>query len=182
MFGLLCLTFACASTGSAPGGPPGAPDPAPAPSAGATAQRPGARLFIYPTAGQSAEQQDRDRYECYRWAVQQTGFDPSAAPRLPEDQVTLVPVPPRGVETLTGTVVGAAVGAGIGSISGHAGEGAAVGAVTGALAGAANEYAREQVVESIEAQEAERSEHLGQLSRYQRAMAACLEGRGYTVR
>ena len=35
------------------------------------------QLFIYPKAGQSAEQQATDRYECHRWSVEQTGFDPS---------------------------------------------------------------------------------------------------------
>jgi hypothetical protein len=34
-------------------------------------------LFIYPKQGQSREQQDSDRYECHRWSVEQTGFDPS---------------------------------------------------------------------------------------------------------
>jgi len=34
-------------------------------------------LYVYPKQGQSAQQQDTDRYECYRWAVQQTGFDPT---------------------------------------------------------------------------------------------------------
>jgi hypothetical protein len=34
-------------------------------------------LFIYPRHGQSDEQQAKDRYECHRWAVDQTGFDPS---------------------------------------------------------------------------------------------------------
>lgn len=35
-------------------------------------------LFVYPKEGQSEEQQGRDRYECYVWAVDQTKFDPSA--------------------------------------------------------------------------------------------------------
>jgi len=34
-------------------------------------------LFAYPKNGQSAEQQARDRYECHRWAIDQTGFDPT---------------------------------------------------------------------------------------------------------
>ncbi|MEJ2691080.1 MAG: hypothetical protein P8130_14290 [Deltaproteobacteria bacterium] len=34
-------------------------------------------LYIYPKKGQSPAQQDTDRYECYRWAVKQTGFDPT---------------------------------------------------------------------------------------------------------
>jgi hypothetical protein len=32
---------------------------------------------MYPRSGQSAEQQARDRYECHRWAADQTGFDPT---------------------------------------------------------------------------------------------------------
>ena len=34
-------------------------------------------VYAYPSQGQSAEQADRDRYECYQWAVDHTGFDPS---------------------------------------------------------------------------------------------------------
>jgi hypothetical protein len=34
-------------------------------------------LFMYPKAGQSSEQQARDREECHRWAVGQAGFDPT---------------------------------------------------------------------------------------------------------
>jgi len=34
-------------------------------------------LFAYPKGGQSKEQQLRDREECHKWAVEQSGFDPS---------------------------------------------------------------------------------------------------------
>ena len=34
------------------------------------------KVFLYPKNGQSAEQQARDRYDCYRFAVAQSGFDP----------------------------------------------------------------------------------------------------------
>lgn len=34
-------------------------------------------VFMYPRNGQSAEQQASDRYECHRWAADQTGFDPT---------------------------------------------------------------------------------------------------------
>jgi len=37
------------------------------------------RLFIYPRKGQSQAQQDNDRYECHKWAVDQTNYDPTAA-------------------------------------------------------------------------------------------------------
>ena len=35
------------------------------------------RLIVYPNKGQSEEQQAKDRYECHRWAVKETGFDPT---------------------------------------------------------------------------------------------------------
>jgi hypothetical protein len=35
-----------------------------------------AKVFLYPRNGQSADQQARDRYDCYRFAVSQSGFDP----------------------------------------------------------------------------------------------------------
>ena len=35
------------------------------------------QLFIYPRKGQSEKQQSEDRYQCHRWAVGQTGYDPT---------------------------------------------------------------------------------------------------------
>jgi len=35
------------------------------------------QLFVYPKHGQDEQQIANDRYECHRWAVDQTGFDPS---------------------------------------------------------------------------------------------------------
>jgi len=37
-------------------------------------------LFVYPRQGQSEQQQADDRYACHRWAVDQTGFDPTQPP------------------------------------------------------------------------------------------------------
>ena len=57
-----------------------------------------ADVYIYPNKGQSAQQQDKDRYECHTWAVQQTGFDPSrpspaASPAAPASlSLALVPL------------------------------------------------------------------------------------------
>jgi hypothetical protein len=36
-------------------------------------------LIVYPNNGQTSEQQAKDRYECHRWAANQTGFDPTSA-------------------------------------------------------------------------------------------------------
>ncbi len=44
-------------------------------------------LFVYPKQGQSEEQQATDRYQCYSWAKDQTGFDPTVqGGNVPESQ------------------------------------------------------------------------------------------------
>ena len=40
-------------------------------------------LVFYPAEGQTEEQTDKDRYECYRWAKSQSGYDPT----LPDQEV-----------------------------------------------------------------------------------------------
>ncbi|MCB1907826.1 MAG: hypothetical protein KDH15_10675 [Rhodocyclaceae bacterium] len=37
-------------------------------------------LFAYPNAGQDEATQAEDRFECHRWAAEQTGYDPSLIP------------------------------------------------------------------------------------------------------
>jgi len=37
----------------------------------------GEDLFIYPKNGQSEQQQSNDKYECHKWAHDQSGFDPT---------------------------------------------------------------------------------------------------------
>lgn len=37
-------------------------------------------LFVYPKIGQSEQQQATDRFECHRWATDQTRFDPTQPP------------------------------------------------------------------------------------------------------
>jgi hypothetical protein len=36
-------------------------------------------LIVYPKNGQSQNQQITDRYQCYRWAVSELGYDPTSA-------------------------------------------------------------------------------------------------------
>ncbi len=56
--------------------PPAAPPVAAPPPLGAG--QPGEQVFIYPRKGQSETQQAKDRYECHRWAADQTGYDPTS--------------------------------------------------------------------------------------------------------
>lgn len=51
---------------------------APAHDGGALAQAED-KVFIYPRQNQTGERQASDEYECHRWAVGQSGFDPVAA-------------------------------------------------------------------------------------------------------
>ncbi|MEN2397943.1 DUF6515 family protein [Pseudomonas halotolerans] len=44
-------------------------------------------VVAYPANGQSPEQVNQDGYECYRWAVQQSGFDPRNYTYPPAPQV-----------------------------------------------------------------------------------------------
>ncbi|EPL15489.1 DUF6515 family protein [Pseudomonas sp. CF161] len=44
-------------------------------------------VVAYPVSGQSPQQIDQDRYDCYRWAVQQSGFDPAVATYPPAPEV-----------------------------------------------------------------------------------------------
>ena len=146
---------------------------------------PPTRVYYYPTAGQSAAQQDRDRYECHLWAVKQSGFDPSLPMPAPVPRVEVIASPPPGHDTALGAVTGAVIGAAIGSPR-STGEGAVVGAVAGAVIGAASDASRQERAEVIERHYDQRdSQRTAQVERqaqdYRRAMGACLEGRGYAV-
>ncbi|MCO8311213.1 DUF6515 family protein [Pseudomonas mandelii] len=44
-------------------------------------------VVAYPANGQSPEEVSRDGYECYRWAVEQSGFDPRAMTYQPAPSV-----------------------------------------------------------------------------------------------
>ena len=58
------------------------------PAAPQADQTPASQVFIYPRQGQSEKKQADDRYECHRWSVSQTGFDPTKPPvNLPEAQM-----------------------------------------------------------------------------------------------
>jgi Glycine zipper len=140
-----------------------------------------AQPYIYPNQGQSPQQEQFDKGQCYSWAVQQTGFDPA------NPQVAMAPPPwqqaPQG-GMFRGAAGGAALGAVGGAIGGDAGEGAAIGAGVGALFGglrrARERREEEQMQQSYMAQQ---QAAMGQgRSNYERAFGACMAGRGYTVR
>ncbi|HVM95608.1 MAG TPA: hypothetical protein VMT89_04430 [Candidatus Acidoferrales bacterium] len=117
-------------------------------------------VYIYPQKGQSQKQQYIDEGECKAWAKQNSGVDPNAAP---------TPAGHAG-GTVRGAAGGAALGAGVGAIAGNAGKGAAAGAVVGGVAGRRRSKRAEQQAQAETG------------NSYLRAYAACMEGRGYTVK
>ena len=133
-------------------------------------------LIIYPNDGQDQAQQDKDNYECYGWAKGQSGFDPMAMPTATEP-------PPEQESAKGGVVRGGLRGAAIGGIidgSDGAKTGAAAGAVIGGMRRADQNRSQAQQQQQWEQQQAAQYEQAR--AGYNRAFAACMEGRGYTVR
>ncbi len=158
----------------------------PTPPPATVAPLPDTRVYVYPTAGQSDAQLDRDRYECHQWAVRQSGFDPSVPQAAPHERVEVVAMPPPGSDTLAGAATGAIIGASV-SRPREAGGGALIGAVAGALLGAASDSARAQQAADtqrrIDARYDQQNYGLDQLAgNYRRALSACLQGRGYAIK
>jgi len=176
MIGGIAVVAACAGCVAEP--PPRVLPPPPPPDTD---------VYFDAARGQTAEQQDRDRYECNGWAVRQSGFDPSLPGAPPHLRVRVEPAgPPAGAGVATGAVTGAVLGAAV-SRPWEAGEGALVGAVAGAVIGGIADAARVDQARAASAARADpsnaRAALLEQKARdYRRAMAACLEGRGYNVR
>jgi hypothetical protein len=177
MIGGIVVVAACAGCVAEP--PPRVLPPPPPPDT---------NVYFDAARGQTGEQQDRDRYECNAWAVRQSRFDPSLPSAPPHLRVRVEPAgPPAGAGVATGAVTGAVLGAAV-SRPWEAGEGALVGAVAGAVIGgiadaARVDQARQAAAERADASGTARAALLEQMARnYRRAMAACLEGRGYNVR
>ncbi len=134
-------------------------------------------LIVFPAKGQSAEKMEKDKSACYTWAKQQTGVDPLALAQKSTTQAP--PAGPQG-ERVRGAAKGAAAGAVIGAIAGDAGKGAAIGAATGTMAGGAQQRGKAKAQQG--AQQEQQAQMKQDLDKYNRAYAACLEGKGYTVK
>ena len=143
-------------------------------------------FYVYPSKGQTAEETNRDKFECHEWAKQQTGIDPHRVATA---------VQPKQVEQRGGLFRGAARGATLGviggAIGGDAGKGAAIGAVTGAIFGGVERAQRQE--EEAEWQRQHQSMQNYQMQeqhnyaaqakgQYDFVLKACLENRGYTVK
>ena len=143
-------------------------------------------LIVFQGQGQSAEQTELDKFAGYNWAKGQTGFDPMQVP-------TASSPPPSGQKksvggsTLRGGVAGGAAGAIIGGIaSGKKGakRGAAIGGLSGGALGGIRSSSQNRQVEQQRKQweQQQANQYMQQRNTYNRAYAACMEGKGYTVK
>jgi hypothetical protein len=160
--------------------PPPRPVPPPPP---VQAPPPNTDVYAYPLHGQAPPQQDRDHYECSQWATQQTGFDPSAPGVPPHERVRVVSAgPPPGTGTAVGAVTGAIIGAAI-SRPWESATGALAGAVVGGAIGSAADAANAQETRTVVVNDRRQAAALEQkAANYRRAIGACLDARGYSVR
>ncbi|HWS74987.1 MAG TPA: hypothetical protein VN324_07590 [Quisquiliibacterium sp.] len=143
--------------------------------AGALVAEAGAQQYVYPAKGQSPQQQKSDESACYTWAVQQTGVDPSKPP--PAQAAAAPPTTATGSTPGAGAR-GAVRGAVVGEIvGGDAGAGAAAGAVAGR-----SQSRRQNAATAGQAQQQQAAATQQQQAAFSKARAACLEGRGYTVK
>ena len=137
----------------------------------------GLKLYVFPAKGQSQQQQKADEFECYKWAMQQSGIDPL---NLPKVEAKPAETGPTG-GGVRGAAKGAAAGAAIGAIAGDAGEGAAIGAVAGGLAGRRKgKQAQAQANQQATTDAANKEQEMK--NSFVKGFSACLEGKGYTIK
>jgi hypothetical protein len=174
---LMCALYLTGCADSPP------PRPAPPPPPPPQAPPPNTEVYAYPLHEQTAQQQDRDHYECSVWASQQTGFDPSAPGVPPHERVHVVSAgPPSGTGTAVGAVAGAILGAAI-SNPWQAATGALAGAVVGGAIGSAADASNAQTTRTVVVQDRRALAVQEQnAANYRRAIGACLDARGYSVR
>jgi hypothetical protein len=136
-----------------------------------------AALEVVGQRGQSVDQARRDRFECHNWAMEQTGETPVAVPPGDRERGTEAERSVRR-ERVDRAIAGAAIGAGVGGLLGggrrsDAADRVLGGAAAGAAIGAATAKSRTRSADA---------ERVDEPSDYLRALSACLEGRGYSVR
>ena len=169
------------------------------------AQAQQSRVFAYPNAGQSQQQQQADSYQCHQWAVSQTGFDPTQPAAAAPQQYAAQPAPPaqqqqqgggllglggggmfKGGGMLGDAATGAAIGAAGGALAGDAGKGAALGALAAGVLGAATRATSPQtqpqaVPPPVYQQQTMPPDQQQRVGDYNSAFSACMKARNYTV-
>ncbi len=134
-------------------------------------------IYVFPQNNQDQATQDADESECYKWAINQTGYDPLNPTVVQAQQVDTS----ADGSALRGSARGAAGGAAIGAIAGDARKGAAIGATAGVVRGArAKKGGDAQQQQANDQAAAAASADLA--ADYNKAFSVCMEGKGYSVK
>jgi len=136
-----------------------------------------AEVYVYPQKGQSKDQTEKDKYECYGWAKGKSGFDPMAPP-------TASSPPPSNQQKSGGVIRGAAVGGAAGAIFGSSSKSTRNSAYAGAAIGGMRQRSQNQKAaqERQQWEQNESNRYANNRNEYNRAYGACLSGRGYSVK
>ena len=134
-------------------------------------------LYVFPANNQNAATQEADETACFKWAKEQSGYDP------------MNPTVYKGAEVdrsadgsmVRGGARGAAGGAAIGAIAGDAGKGAAIGAVVGGVRGRRTKVVGDEMEQQANNQAASQATQAAAKD-YNKAFSVCMEGKGYTVK
>jgi hypothetical protein len=137
-------------------------------------------LFVYPSAGQPVDQQNRDEQECYDWARQTTAIDPQNPPSGQR--------PPAATQedTAQAAARGAVGTAARGVLLANATDNdweqvAAAGLLIGANRGAKSARQRNAQAQQEAASEQQQSTQQ-EIQLFKNAFSACIEGRSYTIK
>ena len=136
---------------------------------------------IFPSNGQTPEQQEIDQRDAYNWATQQTGWDPYQAYQQLVQQGYAADQSAQAAQggAVGGAARGALFGAAIGAIAGDAGEGAAIGAAAGGMSGGMRSRRARQ---SAEAQKQTAIDQFRrQFAAWDKNFVAAMIGKGYSV-
>lgn len=148
-------------------------------------------VYVFPSAGQAADQQNKDEAECYQWAVNNTGSDPfsvqkqqAAAAQQAQAAQQQASQAGKGAGA-RGAVGGAAVGALVGEIADDdAGKGAAYGAAVGVIAGRRRGREQQQQAQAQVQAQSQQTAHASQqqIDNFKKAFSICLESKKYMVK
>lgn len=136
-------------------------------------------MFLFPNDGQDQKQQDADEIACYKWAKEQTGYDPLNPTKVEAGQVDTS----NDGTALRGALGGAAAGAAIGAISYHndAGGGAVLGALIGGIR-AGNQKKRRDAQQQAQNEAMANAQMHEMEAHYKKGFSACMEAKGYTIK
>ena len=137
-------------------------------------------LFVYPSDGQSAETQRKDEQECYDWAREVTGINPSNPPAS-QRPASAAQEDTAQAAARSGTRAAARNVLIANATDNDWEQAAAVGLVFGSARGANNARRRnEQAQQEATAEQKAATE--AQVQQFSKAFSACIEGRAYTIR